>query len=287
MEVHGVSLSEIEQVFFPLGTKLSENSDFPGTYSIKARKCGDKRHKAGNLQFFRGDLTYEEAVTGLKYAFTSLNNNKYFKMKFKCSGIMMYSEQTDFHSDAMSFQNNELTKNSVGNFEKAALTAFREINDGPDDDGVDHAIGGGADDDGVDHATGGVGGEMATGSADSFFKPYAISAPTVRSILVSGEEMPVRIQKVVDENYRQNKKIRLLEDENLKLKETLDANPELLAYKEALESKIKELEEEEKSYKRKARNEYDRTRELVDPKKRNLLMTPLHCLPSILKEKAM
>ena len=93
----------------------------------------DKRNKAGNLQFFRGDLIYEEAVTGLKYAFTSLNSNKYFKMKFKCSEIMMYFEQTDFHSDAMSFQNNELTNNSVGNFEKAALTAFREINDGPDD----------------------------------------------------------------------------------------------------------------------------------------------------------
>ena len=122
----------------------------------------DKRNKAGNLQFFRGDLIYEEAVTGLKYAFTSLNSNKYFKMKFKCSEIMMYFEQTDFHSDAMSFQNNELTNNSVGNFEKAALTAYREINDGPDDDGVHHA-------------TGGVGGEMDTGSADSFFKPWGVA----------------------------------------------------------------------------------------------------------------
>ena len=40
-----MELSEIEQVFHPLGTRLSANSESVDRYSIKALKCGDERNK--------------------------------------------------------------------------------------------------------------------------------------------------------------------------------------------------------------------------------------------------
>ncbi len=58
MEVHEPRLREIEQVFYPLGTRLSANSYSVDTYSIKALKCGDERNKKGPVQNFRGNLTY-------------------------------------------------------------------------------------------------------------------------------------------------------------------------------------------------------------------------------------
>jgi hypothetical protein len=111
MEVHKSSLSEIEHVFYPLGTRLSANSDSVVTYSIKALKCGDERNKKGPVQYFRGNLTYEEAVYGLKYAFMSLNNSKYRKLRFDCKNMLKYcDDEKEFHSDCILFEKTELDK---------------------------------------------------------------------------------------------------------------------------------------------------------------------------------
>ncbi len=53
----------------------------------------------------------EEAVYGLKYAYISLNNSNYKKLRFDCKNVEKYCDQEkDFHSDCILFEKSELDK---------------------------------------------------------------------------------------------------------------------------------------------------------------------------------